>query len=269
MLGEAALDLLIVTTPPSAHLVDVQRAVAARVHLLVEKPIALDMDRANKMVAVAKEGGVIAAVGFMYRFGEAVRAWQSSDTGTTAMFTGAYHCNALHAHWWRSEEQSGGQIVEQLIHQIDLMRHVMGEPHSVFARRANLFHRQVDGYDSEDLSAIIFGWDDGRLATFNASNIARPGEWHKEWAILAERMTGRFHDWNNAAFTSTTDSSQIREIAGDTNVFVAQLEDLAMAIEKKAQPTVPLIEGAASLRLALAARQAADERREIRLDHAP
>jgi predicted dehydrogenase len=82
-------------------------------------------------------------------------------------------------------------------------------------------------------------------------------------------MTGRFRDWNNAAFTSTTDSSQIREIAGDTNVFVAQLEDLAMAIEKKAQPTVPLIEGAASLRLALAARQAADERREIRLDHAP
>ena len=31
----------------------------------------------------------------------------------------------------------------------------------------------------------MFGWDDGRIATLNASNIAAPGVWHKEWAILA------------------------------------------------------------------------------------
>jgi predicted dehydrogenase len=262
------LDLLIVAIPPFAHNGEVERAAAAGVNLLVEKPIELDGDRADAMVAAVKDAGVIAAVGFMYRFGEAVRSWRSTDTGPAALYAGSYHCNALHAPWWRSERHSGGQIVEQLIHQIDLVRHFMGEPSSVYARRANIFHRDVDAYDAEDLSAIIFSWDDGRVATLNASNIATPGRWEKQWSIFAERITGRFDDWNNASFTTTTDVRDARDIRSDLDVFVAQLTDLASAIEDNRGPYVPLAEGATSLRLALAARQSADERREIRLSGA-
>jgi predicted dehydrogenase len=262
------LDLLIVTMPPFAHNGEVELAAAAGVNLLVEKPIALEDSRAAAMVTAVQQAGVVAAVGFMYRFGEAVRAWRTASTGRAALYAGAYHCNALHAPWWRSESRSGGQIVEQLIHQIDLIRQLMGEPDSVFARRANLFHGDVEGYDSEDISAIIFGWDDGRLATLNASNIATPGKWQKQWSIFAERLTGRFDDWNKATFTSTSDGADIREISSELDVFVAQLENVASAIEEGHAPYVPLTEGAASLRLALAARRSADERREIRLSNA-
>ena len=73
--------------------------------------------------------------------------------------------------------ESGGQMVEQLIHIVDLARYQLGEPQCVYARASNFFHRDVERYDSDDLSAIVLGYDDGRLAVLNATNDAVPGRW--------------------------------------------------------------------------------------------
>jgi predicted dehydrogenase len=267
MLDAAKLDLVIVTVPPYARSGEVERIAQAGVNLLVEKPIALDQNAADAMVTAVEAAGVTAAIGFMYRHGQAIKTWDAMDTGRVGMMTGAFHCNHLHAHWWREEAKSGGQILEQLLHLIDLVRHFMGEPDFVTARRARLFHAEP-GYDVEDVSAMIFGWDDGRIATLNANNIAIPGVWHKEWALFAERATGRFSGWNDAVLTRTSGTVTSDTIAGGRSPFDAQLADLADAIATGRAPRVPLREGAATLRLALAARQSADERREIRLSDA-
>lgn len=265
MLRHERLDLVIATLPPFNRNGEVERIARAGVHLLVEKPIALNQQAADAMVADVSGAGVVAAIGFMYRFGDAVRRWKAADTGRVGLYAGAYHCNALHADWWREEARSGGQILEQVIHQVDLIRHLMGEPDSVYARRTNFAHHDTPRYDVEDISAILFGWDDGRIATLNASNIAVPGVWHKEWAVYAERMTGRFTSWNDAVLTQTVGEVAVEEIVGPTDPFVAQLADVHRAIATGCGPYIPLAEGAASLKLALAARQSADERREIRL----
>lgn len=268
MLDEAAPDLVIATLPPFSRGGEIERIAARGIHLLVEKPIALDMEVADRMVHAVTASGVVAAIGFMYRFGDAIRQWHDQDAGRVGLYAGTYHCNALHADWWRIDAKSGGQIVEQVIHQIDLIRHFMGDPDTVYARRANLFHGAVPGYDVEDVSTIIFGWDDGRIATLNASNIATPGVWHKDWNLFAERMTGRFTGWNDAMFIPTVAGAATLELAGDTDPFVAQLADVASAIRDRRQPYIPLAEGSGTLRLALAARRSADERREIRLNDA-
>ena len=260
------IDLLIATLPPYNRKGEIEHAAERNVHLLVEKPIALDMESANRMVAVVEATGVVAAIGFMYRFGDAIRRWRELDTGPIGLYSGGYHCNALHAHWWSKRALSGGQILEQAIHQIDLIRHLVGEPDSVYARYANLFHRDVPDYDVEDVSTTVFGWDDGRLACLTASNIAVPRVWHKDWAIMAERMTGRFTSWNDAELTTTKGEVRTEIIAGTTDPFVAQLSDMADAIAGQREPFVPLREGRDTLRLALAAVQSAQERRELRLD---
>jgi predicted dehydrogenase len=262
---EFGIDLMIDTAPPFSRTGESERAAAAGVHLLVEKPIALDLARGEAMVRAVEATGVTAAVGFMYRHGDAVRRWQAAGTGPVGLMTGSYHCNALHAPWWRERAKSGGQMLEQLIHIIDLVRLFMGEPDSVYARKANLFHREVPGYDVEDVSAIMFGWDDGRVASLNASNIAVPGKWDKAWALFAECATARFADWNNAVFTRTAPVVEESAWASETDVFVAQLADLADAIREHRPPRVPLHEGAATLRLALAAVRSADEMRELRI----
>lgn len=266
MLDEARLDLLIAALPPYVRSGEIERAAARGVNLLVEKPIALDEAAAWRMVEAAESAGAVAAVGFMYRFGDAVMRWRESDTGLVGLFAGSYHCNALHAPWWRDKAKSGGQMLEQVIHLVDLVRLFMGEPDRVYARAANLLHGDTPGYDVEDVSAILFSWDDGRVATINASNIAVPGRWHKDWALFAERMTGRFSGWNDAVLTRTAGGVEDEVVAGSTDPFVAQLADIARAIRDGRKPRVPLREGAATLRLALAARRAAEERRELRLN---
>jgi predicted dehydrogenase len=264
MLDEG-IDLLIATLPPYNRRGEIEHAASRGTHLLVEKPIALGMDTAGAMVEAVEAAGVVAAIGFMYRFGDAVRRWRELDTGAVGLYVGGYYCNALHADWWRKRAMSGGQILEQAIHQIDLIRHLVGKPDSVYARYSNLFHRDVPDYDVEDVSATIFGWDDGRVASLTASNIAVPGVWQKEWTIMAERTTGRFTSWNEAVLTRTQGEVSSETVAGQTDPFVAQLADLAAAIRDRRPPHVPLGEGMKTLHLALAAVQSAREGREIRL----
>ena len=269
MLKEVRLDLLIVALPPYAHSGQVEDAAAAGIHLLVEKPIALDMQRAQSMVTAAKQAGIIAACGFMYRFGDAVLRWDAEAaagaTGRAGLFVGQFHCNALHADWWREQAKSGGQVVEQLIHIIDLARHHLGEPQSVYARGSNYFHGRTDRYDSDDVSAMILGYDDGRVAVLNATNGAVPGKWEKSWQVIAERMTGQFTGWNSAVLTHTQGAAKVERIDTQTDVFVAQLTDIAGAISARRAPRVPLEDGAKTLRIALAAARSSAEKREILL----
>jgi predicted dehydrogenase len=268
MLDASRLDLVVVALPPYAHTGQVEMIAAAGVNVLVEKPIALEMWRADAMVAATRNAGVVAACGFMYRFGDAVVRWDQAraagETGRVGLFVGQFHCNALHAGWWRDRAKSGGQMVEQLLHIIDLARHQLGEPQSVYARAGNFFHRDVAGYDSDDISAIVLGYDDGRIAVLNATNGAIPGRWDKLWQIVGERMTGRFTGWNEAVLTHT-DEVRSEGIDTQTDVFVAQLADVSDAIRDQREPRVPLAEGAATLRIALAAWESVQTGGEIRV----
>jgi predicted dehydrogenase len=269
MLQDQPLDLLIVALPPYAHCGQVEQAASAGIHLLVEKPIALTLERAQSMVSAAKRAGIVAACGFMYRFGDAVLRWDAEAaagaTGRAGMFVGQFHCNALHAEWWREQAKSGGQVVEQLIHIVDLARHQLGEPQSVYARGGNFFHRGIDRYDSDDVSALVLGYDDGRVGVLNATNGAMPGQWSKSWQIIAERMTGQFTGWNSGVLTHTGGDANVERIDTKTDVFVAQLADVANAISSGRPAHVPLEEGAKTLQIVLAARKSMLDPREIRL----
>ena len=72
---------------------------------------------ARRPGARADTDGVVGGIGFMYRFGDAVRRWRAEPTRRVGMYAGSYHCNALHAPWWREQAKSGGQILEQAIRQ--------------------------------------------------------------------------------------------------------------------------------------------------------
>nr|WP_269467917.1 Gfo/Idh/MocA family oxidoreductase [Devosia ureilytica] len=265
MLARERLDLLIVALPPFAHDGQVEQAARAGVHLLVEKPIALAQAKADAMVVATAD--VVAACGFMYRFGSAVERWDQlrdgGATGRIAHFSGSFHCNALHAQWWRDRALSGGQMVEQLIHIVDLARHNLGMPRSVFASAGRFGHADVPGYTSEDISALILTYDNGAIAVLHASNLAVPGRWTKQWQIIGEAMVGQFSDWNRAEFTSTATDGTTEHISADTDPFVAQLQDVGAAIRMGRKPRVPLKDGADTLRIVLAAQRSADEKREI------
>jgi predicted dehydrogenase len=170
-----------------------------------------------------------------------------------------YFCNALHAPWWRKRELSGGQLVEQVIHMVDLMRFLMGDAVSVYSRQENLFHRDVEDYTVEDVSATVFGFPHGGLGVIYATNGAIPGRWINDYRVVSKHLTVDFANANNATFHYTSEPDRPPEvIVSDRNVHLAELQDFLQGIRTGGRTRTPLREGARSLDLALAATRSAE-----------
>ena len=142
---EVPLDLVLICLPPFCHSDEVEVAASYGIHVLIEKPISLNSQQAWNMVNAVECNGVKSQVGFMMRFGKAVESLKiliaNGIAGQVGLMSTRYFCNALHAPWWRMRDKSGGQIVEQVIHMVDLMRYLIGDPVTVFSIQNNLFHK--------------------------------------------------------------------------------------------------------------------------------
>ncbi|AFZ66913.1 Gfo/Idh/MocA family protein [Deinococcus peraridilitoris] len=271
LLEEMSLDLLVVCLPPFGHSDEVERAAERGVHVFIEKPIALDMPHASRMVRAAEQAGIRTQVGFMSRFGEAVEQFKqrvdSGEAGAVGLFSARYFCNALHAPWWRDREKSGGQLVEQAIHLFDVLRFLMGDPVSVYSRQANFFHRDVPGYTAEDTSATLLNFASGAIGVVQATNGAVPQRWLSEFQVVAQHLTAEFASHSHATFHFTSQpNTPVHTIDSGDDVFVRQMSDLVRAIRTGSETRTPLREGARTLELVLAARRSAEEAREVRLD---
>ena len=270
MFARGSLDLVVICLPPFAHADEVELAARHGVHVLIEKPIALTSEHAWRMVSAAEKANIKTQVGFMFRFGAGIERLKklivTGESGPAGLMSARYFCNALHAPWWRDRSRSGGQLVEQIIHMVDLMRYLMGEAVSVYSRQENLFHRDVPDYSVEDVSATVFGFQGGGLGVIYATNGAIPGKWINDYRLVAQNLTAEFSSANNALFHFTAETPVRTEtIASDRNIYLAELQDLLTAIRMDGQTRTPLREGAKSLDLALAARQSAGMHREVSL----
>ena len=270
MFEKASLDLVVICLPPFAHSDEVEAAAQNGVHLLIEKPIALSSEHAWRMVEAAEKARIKTQVGFMFRFGTAVERLKeliaSGEAGSTGLMSARYFCNSLHAPWWRDRNKSGGQLVEQVIHMVDLMRYLMGNPVSVYSHQENLFHREVADYTVEDVSATVFGFQGGAIGVIYATNGAIPGKWINDYRVVAQKLTAEFSNANSAQFHFTAESPiRTETISSDKNIYLAELQDLLNAIHTDGQTRTPLREGAMSLDMALAATKSAETHREISL----
>jgi len=270
MLDEARLDLLVICLPPFGHTDEVEVAAAHGVHMLIEKPIALTTGQAWKMVEVAEAAGIKTQVGFMFRFGAAVTELknliENGKAGEVGLMSARYFCNSLHANWWRMRDKSGGQLVEQVIHMVDLMRYLMGSPQTVYSLQNNLFHRDVADYTVEDVSGTVMGFKNGGIGVIYASNGAIPGKWVNDYRVVARNLTAEFIDANHATFTYTAGPYlQNVSISSDQDYYRLELLNLLNAIETGGDTRTPMREGALSLDLALAATRSAESAAVVKL----
>ncbi len=269
MFDECPLDAVFICLPPFAHSGEVERAAQQGVHVFIEKPIALNAVDAWRMVAAAESAGIVSQVGFMYRFGTAIATLKqmidSGEAGLAGLMSTRYFCNALHAPWWRQQDKSGGQLVEQVIHMVDLMRYLMGEADSVYSIQRNLYHHDVPDYTVEDVSGTVISFRQGGIGVIYASNNAIPGQWINDYKVVAARVTAEFTDANHALFTYTAGDVRTEQVAANSDVYVRESLNFYDAIVAGRPALTPLREGARSLDLALAARRSAETGEVIRL----
>ena len=181
LLAAPGLDLVLVLTPPAAHLPVARAAAAAGKHLLVEKPLEFDAARAAELVAVAAAAGVTLGVVFQHRFRPAALRLRAALAGGEL---GEPLSASASIRWWRDAgyfaeagrgmqaRDGGGVLLTQAIHTLDLLLHLMGPVAgaAAFARTSPL--RAID---TEDIVAACLRFSNGAIGTLDATTVARPG----------------------------------------------------------------------------------------------
>lgn len=222
MLAEIKIDVLYICLPPFAHNGQFEKAARKGIHIFIEKPIALTMERGQSMTEAAKENGICTQVGYQMRFGGAVRKFreymEDKTAGRPSLFTASYECNSLHGPWWRDVKRCGGQVFEQVIHLYDMSLYMMGEPAAVNGYVANVSHQNVDGYSIEDTSVSNIRFESGALASITGSNCAVRNQWNGRFRIVCENMVADFEDQNHATFTFTNEEElKVERVAEDVD----------------------------------------------------
>lgn len=173
MLDRERLDALYVAIPPSAHTGQELQAVERGIHLFVEKPVALDLDLAERTAAALEASGVIGAAGYHLRYLDTVQeVKQVVDPHDVALALGYWIDGLPGVAWWRRQDSSGGQIVEQTTHIFDLARYVLGEATSVGALGVRGHMADVPDYSVHDASVVTLRFDCGTIATITSSCLA-------------------------------------------------------------------------------------------------
>jgi len=171
MLDKEELDCVYVCVPPFAHQ-DIELDIAQRdMPFFIEKPIHLYIDKAEKVERVVREKKLITSVGYVLRYMNIVENARGILKGKRiAVALGRYFGEVPGAGkgWYSIKEKSGGQIVEQATHIVDLMRYLVGEVNYVYAQGFSGLN-EFENYDVEDASIAMFRFENGAIGSL-ASN---------------------------------------------------------------------------------------------------
>jgi len=170
LLAAGGLDAVWLCLPPFAH-GDAERAVIeAGLPFFVEKPLAVDTGVAEQIDVAVAARGLITATGYHWRYMPGVEAAAAALAGTPVVLAdGTWWDKVPPVSWWLRPELSGGQLVEQATHLVDVLRVLVGEPVWVSALAARVPGRDAVLVDAATAATIRF--DTGAVATLSATSV--------------------------------------------------------------------------------------------------
>lgn len=191
LLDRQDVDVITICTPSGLHCQMACEALQAGKHVLVEKPIALSLDDADRMIAVAQATGKKLGVVLQNRYNPPMQDLRRVvDRGQL----GRLLLGNATVRWYRPQEyyedgwhgtwaMDGGALMNQSIHHIDALQWFMGKPISVFAYTATLAHRM----EAEDVGVAVIRFAGGALGAIEGSTITYPENLEGSVALFGER----------------------------------------------------------------------------------
>lgn len=169
LLSAGGLDAVYVCVPPFAHGNPEHDVLSCNLPIFVEKPLSLDLQTAEKIASEIERRSLPSAVGHHWRYLDIVgRARDLLADRPVRLALGHWLDKVPPVAWWLNRHMSGGQIVEQAVHVLDLARLLVGEVEMVHAVPAgNTTGNTVDGEVDRATSAVMRFTDGaaGLLAT--------------------------------------------------------------------------------------------------------
>ncbi|MGO9915615.1 MAG: Gfo/Idh/MocA family protein [Isosphaeraceae bacterium] len=182
MLADPDLDIVCICTPSGAHAEPAVRAALASKHVVVEKPLEITLPRCDAIIEACDAAGTRLCTIFPSRFGPAnIRLKEAIEMGRFGRLT----LGDTHVKWWRTQEyydsggwrgtwnlDGGGALMNQAIHNVDLLYWLMGDVESITALCDTLAHVRIE---VEDTAVAALRFKNGALGVIEAATSAYPG----------------------------------------------------------------------------------------------
>ncbi len=247
------IDYVDVCTFPNFRLQPIQACAEAKKHVQVQKPMAIDLETARRMMDIAREAGILLGVVSQHRFDESTqfvrRAIAAGRLGKIVQAdayvkwyrTPAYYSRPIKGSW---SVEGGGALITQAIHQVDLLAWLMGGVTEAFGYwQLGTLHK----IESEDVVTALLKYPSGATGVIQASTAFWPGyseriEIHgtKGTAIISGDQLTTW-DVENDSGEKTPLAHNIETAASDPTAtalppFERQFRDFGDAIAKGSTP---------------------------------
>lgn len=279
MLVKAQPDGVILSTPTRLHVVQAQACIDGGATVLVEKPLSDDLVAGQALIEAAEHAGIPILVGHHRRHNPIIQnAKEMIDAGKIG------DIRAVHASCWFYKPDAyfdqapwrkqigAGPISVNLVHDVDLLRHLCGEVVSVQAQAT----QSRRGYENEDVAAAVLKFANDAIGTITVSDsVASPWSWEhtaKEYPVYPATNQSAYMIGGSLGSLSIPDQNLWRhEGAPDwwtpisctsgpmasSDPLVNQINHFADVTQRRTAPLVSGREGLKTLRVVAAIQRAA------------
>lgn len=284
MLEKEKPELVAIATESGKHATIALDCIEAGCNIIVEKPIALSIEDATNIIEAARKKGVKVCANHQNRFNKSIKkirdAYEKKRFGRLFYATAHIRWNRnweyySRAKWRGTWEQDGGALMNQCIHNIDLLRWMMGdEVDEVFAYTDKLNHEYID---AEDLGIALIKFKNGAYGIVEGTTDIYPKNLEETLYIFGEKGTikaggqsvNQIEVWNFA--DELDDSREVIQNYSENppNVYgfghTPLYADVIDAIENDREPLVSGEDGKRALELVLAIYQSAATGQPVKL----
>ncbi len=280
------IDVVSVLTPSGYHADHVCELAIYGKHIVVEKPMALTLDDADRMIRVCDERGIRLFVVKQNRFNLPVRKLREAlDAGRF----GRLVLGTVRVRWCRTQDYydqdawrgtwalDGGVVANQASHHVDLLEWMLGDVNSVYAVGAT----QLVDIEAEDTAVATLRFRNGAIGVVEATTATRPRDLEGSLSLLGERGTveiggfavNEIRHWEFADPLPADGDVLERFSVNPPNIYgfghQAYYEHVVACIRDKRRQLVDGLEGRRSLELISAIYESIETGREVPLRFSP
>ena len=283
MIEKEQPELVGIATESGVHAEIALFCIEHNVNVIIEKPMAMNMADADKIIKLSEEKGVKVCACHQNRFNVAV---QQMRTALEAGRFGKLSHGSIHVRWnrnqgyydqakWRGTwAQDGGALMNQCIHGIDLLRWMLGdEVQQVYGVTRQQFH---DYLEAEDIGMAVLQFKNGAVATIEGTTNVYPKNLEETLYLFGENgtvklggtSTNNIDVWDFADETEADQKNKGLEEA-TSNVYgnghTSLYADMIDAIKNDRKPYVDAHAGRNALEIVLAIYKSQKEGRPVSL----
>ncbi len=271
LLADKDIDAVIILTASGMHADMGIKAAKAKKHVIVEKPIDINVNKARLLVDECKKNNVKLSCIFQHRFDKDTIALKRAIAENKL---GQLNSGCCHTKWFRLQEyydevawrgtkelDGGGALINQSIHQLDLFQYLMGDVEEVFGYAETRAHVRID---VEDVAMAVLKFKNGAIGILEANVCAYPGFYTRidvcgsDGTVILENNTVQQWKLKNGEEYVGSKTDLPHKI---------QLEEIVHAIKENREPLVNGEEALKSLILVNAIYQSSLTGKPVKIDY--